>query len=80
MCRITQQSDTRIGVSARLNLTAAVQENVQDLNKHVSLFDGISKRYFDTRSDEALFDLNRAVKAIGKTAEVLSKSIARFKL
>ena len=63
-----------------VNLTAAVQENVQDLNKHVSLFDGISKRYFDTRSDEALFDLNRAVKAIGKTAEVLSKSIARFKL
>lgn len=63
-----------------VNLTAAVQENVQDLNKHVSLFDGVSKTYFDTRSDEALFDLNRAVKAIGKTAEILSKSIARFKL
>jgi len=63
-----------------INLTSAVQENAQNLTEQVVSFDGVAKKYAETRSDETLFDLNRSIKKIGKTAEILGKSIARFKL
>lgn len=63
-----------------INLTSAVQENAQNLSEQVGGFDGVVKKYAESRTDEDLFDLNRSIKRIGKTAEVLGKSISRFKL
>lgn len=63
-----------------INLTSAVQENAQNLSEQVVGFDGVSKKYSETRSDEDLLDLNRSIKKIGKTADILGKSISRFKL
>jgi methyl-accepting chemotaxis protein len=62
------------------NLTSAIQENAHTLSDQVQGFDGVAKRYSETRQDEDLFELNRTIKKIGKTAEFLGKSISRFKL
>jgi len=63
-----------------INLTSAVQENAQNLSDQIGGFDSVAKKYAETRSEEDLLDLNRSIKKIGKTTEVLGKSIARFKL
>lgn len=63
-----------------INLTSAVQENAQNLADLVKGFDEVVNKYSESRSDDDLFNLNRSVKKIGKTAEILGKSIARFKL
>lgn len=63
-----------------INLTSAVQENAQNLTDQVKGFDDLAKRFSDLKQDADLLDLHRTIKKIGKTAEVLGKSIARFKL
>ena len=62
------------------NLTSAIQENAQTLSEQVQKFDGVAKNYAETKSDEDLSSLQRAVKKLGKTADILGKSISRFKL
>jgi Single Cache domain 2 len=63
-----------------INLTSAVQENTQSLSDQVKGFDDVAKKYAETRADDDLFNLNRLIKRIGKTADILGKSISRFKL
>jgi methyl-accepting chemotaxis protein len=63
-----------------INLTSAVQENAQNLADQVKGFDDVANKYAETRSDDDLFNLNRSIKKMGKTAEILGKSISRFKL
>jgi methyl-accepting chemotaxis protein len=63
-----------------INLTSTVQENSQNLSEQIGGFDSVAKKYAQSRSEEDLSDLNRLIKKIGRTAEVLGKSIARFKL
>ncbi|MEI7429668.1 MAG: cache domain-containing protein [Betaproteobacteria bacterium] len=62
------------------NLTSAIQENATSLSGQVSTFDEAAKSYSDTKSEEGLADLLRSVKKIGKTVNILEKSIARIKL
>ena len=62
------------------NLTSAIQENATTLSDQVLTFDRAAKDYTDTSSQEALGDLLRSVKKLGKTAMILDKSIARIKL
>ena len=62
------------------NLTSAIQENATTLSDQVLIFDRAAKDYSDTSSQEALGDLLRTVKKLGKTAMILDKSIARIKL
>jgi len=63
-----------------INLTSAIQENTQDLSEQIGEFDGVAKKYAETRSEEDLLNLNRSIKKVGKTTEILWKSISRFKL
>jgi len=63
-----------------INLTSAIQENTQNLSEQIGGFDSVAKKYAGTRSEEDLLDLNRSIKKIGKTTEILGKSISRFKL
>lgn len=62
------------------NLTSAIQDNAVTLVEQVQLFDGVAKTYADTRSEEDFSALSRAVKKLGKTADILGKSISRFKM
>lgn len=63
-----------------INLTSSIQENALTLSEQVQNFDGVSKSYGESRSDEDLSALNRSVKKLGKTADILGKSISRFRL
>ena len=62
------------------NLTSAIQDNALTLTELVQNFDGVAKSYAASRSEEDLSALHRAVKKLGKTADVLGKSIARIRL
>ena len=62
------------------NLTSSIQENAQTLTDQVQGFEGVAKSYGETKSDENFAALNRSVKKLGKTADILGKSISRFKL
>jgi len=63
-----------------INITSAIKDNASSLTGQVQDFDGVAKSYAETKSDTDLFNLNRVVKKLGKTADILGKSIARFRL
>lgn len=62
------------------NLTTAIHGNATSLSSQVNQFDDATKSFAEERSDESLSAILRAVKNLGKTAGMLEKSIARFKL
>lgn len=62
------------------NITAAIQENSLALSERVQGFESVAKTYTGTRSDTDFISLRQAANKLGKTADVLDKSIARFKL
>lgn len=61
------------------NITASIQENAATLDGQVKVFDQTAKAYAETKSEETLSDLLRTIKKLGKTAEILGKSVSRFK-
>jgi len=62
------------------NLTRSIHEGAAALADQVSAFDGATQLYVAIRSDEHLADVSRSVKRLGRTADLLKKSIARFRL
>lgn len=63
-----------------INLTSAIQENAQTLSDQVRGFDDVARTYTESRSEEDLAAVQRSVKKLGKTADILGKSISRFRL
>ncbi len=63
-----------------INITTAIQENTATLSEQIRNFDGATKTYVETKSEEVLPVLLKAANKIGKTADILNRSIARFKL
>lgn len=63
-----------------INITSAIHENASTLSIQVQGFDASAKSYAESKSVEDLSELNRAVKKLGKTADILGKSISRFRL
>jgi methyl-accepting chemotaxis protein len=62
------------------NITSAIQENATEMADKVRGFDAAATAYTETRTEEDMANLQRAVKKMGKTADILEKSISRFKL
>ena len=62
------------------NITSAIQENSTTLSDQVLNFDQAAKSYAETKSEEEFSDLLRAIRKLGKTADILGKSISRFRL
>lgn len=62
------------------NITTTIQDNSSTLNEQVHSFDEAAKSYAETKSEEQLSDLLRAVKKMSRTVEILGKSVSRFKL
>jgi methyl-accepting chemotaxis protein len=62
------------------NITASIQDNASTLTEQVQVFDEVAKSYAQTKSEEELAALSRSVKKLGRTADILGKSISRFKL
>ena len=63
-----------------MNITSAIQDNTSALSEQVRNFDAAAKAYAETKSEEQLPSLLKAVAKIGKTADILNRSISRFKL
>jgi methyl-accepting chemotaxis protein len=84
--RLEKDDSTSLMASLKLmqmkltNLTSAIQDNAITLADQVLTFDGVAKSYAESKSEEDLSNLHRSVKRLGKTADILKKSIARFKL
>ncbi len=62
------------------NLTSAIQGNSTTLSSQVHNFERVATSYAEKKTDEGLAAILMSVKDLGKTAEVLDKSISRFKL
>ena len=62
------------------NLTTAIHGNATTLSSQVNQFDDATNSYAEAKTEEGLAAILRAVKNLGKTAGILEKSIARFKL
>lgn len=62
------------------NITSAIQENSLALTERVQGFEETAKVYDDAKSDDNFNALRRAANKLGRTADVLDKSIARFRL
>lgn len=62
------------------NISSTIQENADELNAQVHSFEEAAKTYSETKSEEQLGDLQRSVKKLGRTADMLGKSVARIKL
>jgi methyl-accepting chemotaxis protein len=62
------------------NLTSAIQGNATTLSDQVSHFDQVTKSYAESKSDDGLAAILRSVRNLGKTADILGKSISRFRL
>lgn len=83
---LEQNDDSSLMASLKMmqlklkNITSAIQENASDLTSQVQSFDQVSKSFADSKSEESFAALSRAVKKIGKTADILGKSISRFRL
>lgn len=61
------------------NITAAIQDNALVLNEKISGFEKTARSYAQSRSEDDLAALSRSVGKLGKSADMLEKSIARFR-
>ena len=62
------------------NITSSIQDNASTLTSQVQGFDDAAKLYAEAKTEEELAALMRSVKKLGKTADILGKSVARFRL
>ena len=63
-----------------INITSAIRDNASTLAEQVQDFNATAKTYSVTKSEEELSSLFRSVIKIGKIADILGKSISRFKM
>lgn len=61
------------------NITSAIQENTESLDKQIKTFDAAAQKYNQSKSDEDFTNLLHAVKKLGKISDILGKSVSRFK-
>ncbi len=84
--RLAKGDDASMMASLKLmqmkltNITSAIQDNTVALSEQVQKFDEAATAYAETRSEEQLPAVFKAVGRIGRTAKILNRSIARFKL
>lgn len=61
------------------NITSAIHENTESLDKQVKIFDAATQSYSQSKSDADFDNLLAVVKKLGKIADILGKSVSRFK-
>ncbi|SFO04865.1 Cache domain-containing protein [Formivibrio citricus] len=61
------------------NITTTIQDNSSLLEKQVQNFDEAAKAYVTTKDEDGLANLLKTTKQIEKTANILEKSVSRFK-
>ena len=61
------------------NTTSAIQENTASLDEQIQVFTATTKTYAQSKSDEDLSNMFRSIQKLLKIANVLGKSVSRFK-
>jgi len=61
------------------NITAAIHENTSSLDEQIQIFTSTAKTYAQTKSDEDLNIMLRSIQKLWKIADILGKSVSRFK-
>jgi signal transduction histidine kinase len=61
------------------NITAAIQENTATLDQQIQIFTETTKTYSQTKTDEDLHKMLGSTQKLWKIADILGKSVSRFK-
>ena len=61
------------------NITAAIHENTSSLNEQIQTFTDTAKTYVKSKLEEDMNDMLRSIQKLWKIADILGKSVARFK-
>ena len=61
------------------NITSAIQENTTSLDEQIQHFTATAKTYAQSKLEEDLNNMLRSIQKLWKIADILGKSVARFK-
>lgn len=61
------------------NITSAIQENTTSLDEQIQIFTSTAKTYAQSKTDEDLNIMLRSIQKLWKIADILGKSVSRFK-
>jgi methyl-accepting chemotaxis protein len=61
------------------NITAAIQENTSSLDEQIQTFTAAAKTYAQSKLEEDLNTMLRSIQKLWKLADILGKSVSRFK-
>jgi signal transduction histidine kinase len=61
------------------NITSAIQENTASLDQQIQIFTETTKTYSQTKTDEDLHKMLGSIQKLWKIADILGKSVSRFK-
>jgi signal transduction histidine kinase len=61
------------------NITSAIHENTSSLEEQIQIFTSTAKTYAQSKSDEDLNIMLKSIQKLWKIAEILEKSVSRFK-
>lgn len=61
------------------NITSAIQENTASLDEQIQTFNATTKTYAQSKSDEDLSHMLKSIQKLWKIADILGKSVSRFK-
>jgi len=61
------------------NITSAIQENTSSLDEQIQNFTATAKTYAQSKSEEDLNVMLKSIQKLWKIADILGKSVARFK-
>ncbi len=61
------------------NITSTIQGNTASLDEQIQIFTATTKSYAQSKSDEDLNNMLRSIQKLWKIADILGKSVSRFK-
>lgn len=61
------------------NITSAIQENTASLDEQIQIFNASTKTYAQSKSDDDLNNMLKSIQKLWKIADILGKSVSRFK-
>jgi methyl-accepting chemotaxis protein len=61
------------------NITSAIHENTSSLDEQIQIFTSTAKTYAQSKADEDLNIMLKSIQRLWKIADILEKSVSRFK-
>jgi methyl-accepting chemotaxis protein len=61
------------------NITSSIHENTSSLDEQIQIFTSTAKTYAQSKSDEDLNIMLKSIQRLWKIADILGKSVSRFK-